>query len=174
MRNLAGKWTPAPDWPTATLSTPGLTVRSLSGYSQYLVSGKLASWQDLVGVKGEPAGALSIARGDRYTQYIARDRILTVSRTPIGIDPGWHASGFAVSSFDAGLHMFEVEGPEMLSLFARATTLDPAGQTASAALLFAGANALCYRHSHEDRLRIHIDRALAPYLWRWLEQAILA
>lgn len=116
-------------------------------------------------------GALSIAQGDRYALRVARDRILAVSDAPLGIAPGWHAQGFAVSAFAAGLHVFEIEGPNTPSLFARATTLDPQGTTASASLLFAGVGALCCRHGHIDRMRVHLDRALAPYLWKWLEQA---
>ncbi|MFZ5675109.1 MAG: hypothetical protein ACOZAM_19295 [Pseudomonadota bacterium] len=174
MRDLAEKWSRVPDWRTATLETPGLVVRSLTGFSQYLVSGDLAAWYRQTGMDDIAAGALSVAQGERYALRVARDRILAVSEAPFGIAPGWHSGGFAVSTFDAGLHMFEIEGPDMPSLFARATTLDPAGTTASAALLFAGANALCYRHGHADRLRVHIDRALAPYLWKWLEQAIVA
>jgi hypothetical protein len=173
MRDLAEKWSLEPDWRTATLETPGLVVRSLTGFTQYLVSGDLAAWCSQADMDDAAAGALSGAQGSRYAVRIARDRILAVSETPFGMAPGWHASGFAVSTFDAGLHMFEIEGPDMQSLFARATTLDPDGKTASAALLFAGANALCYRHGHADRLRLHVDRALAPYLWKWLEQAIV-
>lgn len=174
MRDLAQKWSPAPDWRTATLATPGLAIRSLEGFTQCLVSGDIAAWCRLVDMGDAAVGALSVAQGGRYALRIARDRILAVSETPFDIRPGWHAAGYAVSAFDAGLHMFEIEGPDMPSLLARATTLDPAGATASAALLFAGANALCYRHGHADRLRLHIDRALAPYLWKWLEQASVA
>lgn len=174
MRDLAEKWSLEPDWRAATMQTPGLVIRSLTGFTQYLVSGDLAAWSRRTDMDDAAVGALSVARGERYALRIARDRILAVSETPFGIAPGWHAAGFAVSTFDAGLHMFEIEGPDMSSLFARATTLDPKGETASAALLFAGANALCYRHGHADRLRLHIDRALAPYLWRWLEQTTVA
>lgn len=173
MRDLAQKWSPAPDWRTATLATPGLVIRSLAGYSQCLVSGDISAWCRQTDMDGDAVGALAVAQGGHYALHIARDRILAVSETPFGIGPGWHAAGFAVSTFDAGLHMFEIEGPDLPSLFARATTLDPAGTTASAALLFAGANALCYRHGHAHRLRLHVDRALAPYLWKWLEQAIV-
>lgn len=172
MRDLAEKWSPAPDWRATTISTPGLSIRSLGGFSQYLVSGNLAAWHEISGMDSGAVGALSIAQGDRYALRVARDRILAVSQTPLGIAPGWHAQGFAVSAFDAGLHMIEIEGPATPSLFARATTLDPEGTTASASLLFAGISALCCRHGHAGRLRVHMDRALAPYLWKWLEQTV--
>ncbi|HTN96308.1 MAG TPA: hypothetical protein VL101_04970 [Nordella sp.] len=172
MRDLAEKWSPAPDWRTATITAPDIAIRSLSGFSQYLVSGNLEAWYELSGMESTAAGALSVAQGKSYALRIARDRILAVSESPLGSESGWHPGGFAVSSFEAGLHMFEIEGPAMPSLFARATTLDPEGTTASASLLFAGISALCCRHGHAGRLRVHMDRALAPYLWRWLEQTV--
>lgn len=170
MRDLAEKWSPVPDWPAATIAGAGFTVRSLSGFSQYLVSGDLAAWSEMSGMEGAAVGAQATATGERYALRIARDRILAVSQRPFDIEPGWHERGFAVSSVDAGWHMFEIEGPGLNSLLARATTLDPAGATQSAAILFAGVNALCCRHGHGDRLRLHVDRGLAPYLWKWLEQ----
>jgi sarcosine oxidase, subunit gamma len=170
MRDLAQKWSPVPDWPTATIAAPGLAVRSLAGFSQYLVSGDLAAWSSASGIAAQAAGALSTAAGARYVLRIARDRILAVSETPLAVEPGWHNEGFAVSACDAGLHMFEVEGERLAELWARATTLDAKGSTPSAAVLFAGVTAFCCRHGHEGRLRIHVDRGLAPYLWKWLER----
>jgi hypothetical protein len=171
MRDLAQKWSAVPDWKTAVIAAEGLAIRSLSGFSQCLVSGDIAAWSKVSGMAAEAVGALATATGRRYALRIARDRILSVSETPFDIAPGWHDEGFAVSTLDAGLHMFEIEGLRLASLLARATTLDPKGTTPSAAVLFAGVNALCCRHGHADRLRLHVDRGLAPYLWKWLEQA---
>ena len=170
MRDLAQKWSPAPDWRTAAIAAPGLAIRSLAGFSQNLVSGDLAAWSKVSGMTAEGVGALSTATGPRYALSIARDRILAVSETPFGVEPGWHREGFAVSACDAGLHMFEIEGERLAGLWARATTLDASGSTLSAAIVFAGVNVLCCRHGHEGRLRVHVDRGLAPYLWKWLEQ----
>jgi hypothetical protein len=69
------------------------------------------------------------------------------------------------------LHIFEIEGEGLAELWARATTLDVNGSTSSAAILFAGVAVFGCRHGRGDRLRIHVDRGLAPYLWKWLEQA---
>jgi len=73
---------------------------------------------------------------------------------------------------DAGLHVFEVEGEGLGRIVARATTLDPAGKSPLAALLFAGVHAVVYRHGTVGRLRVHVDRGLAAYLWEWLEKAV--
>jgi len=170
MRDLAEKWSTVPDWRTAVLAASGLSVRSLAGFSQYLVSGDLAAWARASGMDAEAVGALSTAAGARYALRVARDRILAVSEASFGVQPGWHPSGFAVTICDAGLHVFELEGEGLADLWRRATTLDPNGTTLSAATFFAGVNVFCCRHGHPDRLRIHVERGLAPHLWKWLEQ----
>ncbi|MGE0006080.1 MAG: hypothetical protein AB7S92_10830 [Parvibaculaceae bacterium] len=170
MRDLAEKWSAVPDWERAVIVAPGLVVRSLSGFSQQLVSGDIAAWARRSGTEAGAAGALSIASGGRYALHAARDRVLAVSETPFVIEPGWHGQGFAVSSCDAGFHMIEIEGERLGVLWARATSLDGRGATPGAAILFAGVSVLCCRHGHADRLRIHVDRGLAPYLWTWLER----
>jgi sarcosine oxidase gamma subunit len=105
----------------------------------------------------------------RYSVRLARDRLLAVSTRPIGMATGWSPQGFAVTEISAGLQVFEVEGVGLDAFIARGTTLDPGQPSASAALSFAGISAIVYRH--EDRLRIHVDRGLAAYLWTWMEQA---
>lgn len=171
MRNLAEKWPAAPDWTTAVLNKDGVTVRTLDGLNQLLVSGDLTAWSQASGLAGEGVGAGAIAGGGNYMVRIARDRILVVGERPCPIAAGWHEAGFAVSVMDAGLHVFEIEGPKLDSLIARGTALDPGQASRSAAILFAGVNVLFYRFGNPDRARLHVDRGLAPYLWEWLEQS---
>ena len=169
MRDLAEKWSVAPDWQSAVITTPGLVVHAISGLNQLLVSGDLDAWATVSGMDGTGAGAFGSAKGDRYAARLARDRLLAVSNTPLAIATGWHAEGFAVTATSAGLQMFEVEGPALDAFIARGTTLDPGQPSASAALSFAGISATVYRH--ESKLRIHVDRGLAAYLWTWMDQA---
>jgi hypothetical protein len=169
MRNLAEKWAVVPDWQQAAIVVPGLSIRSLAGLSQYLVSGDPDAWSKASGVPVKSVGAFGKAEGERYAAQAARDRMLVVSTKPLGIEPGWHGEGFGVTVISAGLQVFEAEGPAIAELIARATTLDPSAGSASAALSFAGANAVVYRHG--DKLRIHVDHGLATYLWTWMETA---
>ncbi|MDG4882816.1 hypothetical protein [Mesorhizobium sp. WSM4884] len=171
MRNLAEKWPAAPDWATAVLNKDSLGVRTLSGLSQLLVSGNLSAWSKASDLVGEGVGAGAVAGGGKYMVRIARDRVLAVGERPFPIAAGWHEGGFAVSIMDAGLHVFEIEGPGLAGLVARATTLDPQQASRSASVLFAGVNVLFYRFGHADRARLHVDRGFAPYLWEWLEQS---
>jgi sarcosine oxidase gamma subunit len=169
MRDLAEKWSVAPDWQNATITTPGLVARAVPGLSQMLVSGDLDAWAKTSGMEGSGVGAFGVAQGDRYATRLARDRLLLVSNTPLATAAGWHAEGFAVTEISAGLQVFEVEGLSLDAFIARGTTLDPRQPSASAALSFAGISAIVYHH--ESKLRIHVDRGLAAYLWTWMEQA---
>jgi len=171
MRNLAEKWPAAPGFATATLNKDGVTVRTLGGLNQLLVSGDLAAWSKASGLAGEGVEAGAVVSGDKYMVRIARDRLLAVAEQPSPIEAGWHADGFAVTVMDAGLHVFEIEGPDLDRLIARGTALDPGQASPSASILFAGISVLFYRFGNPNRARLHIDRGLAPYLWEWLEQA---
>lgn len=169
MRDLAEKWSVAPDWRNATIEVRGLKISPVSGLHQRLVSGNLAAWAEASGFDGTAVGAFGLAEGIRYSVRLARDRLLAVSTTPIGMVTGWFSQGFAVTEISAGLQVFEAEGLALDAFIARGTTLDPNEASASAALSFAGISAIVYRH--EGKLRIHVDRGLAAYLWTWMEQA---
>jgi len=170
MRDLAEKWSVPPDWRNATIEVPGMKVGAVAGLHQRLVSGDLAAWAEASGFDGPAVGAFGLAEGIRYSVRLARDRLLAVSTTPIGIATGWFSEGFAVTEISAGLQVFEVEGPALGAFIARGTTLDPAGPpSASATLSFAGIGAIVYRRQRS--LRIHVDRGLAAYLWTWMETA---
>lgn len=169
MRDLAEKWSVAPDWQAANITTSGLAVRVVPGLSQMLVSGSVDAWAKTSGMHGDGVGAFGAAQGDRYAARLARDRLLIMSNTPLVIATGWHAEGFAVTEISAGLQVFEVEGAALDAFIARGTALDPRQPSPSAALAFAGISAIVY--CHESKLRIHVDRGLAAYLWMWMEQA---
>jgi hypothetical protein len=172
--NLAERWPAAPDWPAATLEGADVTVRSVAGLYQMLVSGDLDAWNRASGLDGPGLGVLAQAKGKAkaWQVRVARDRLLAVSEKPFSIEPGWHGEGFAVTRMDAALHVFEVEGEGLAGVIARATTVDPSGKSSSAALLFAGVNAIAYRYAAASRLRVHVDRSLTAYLWEWLETAV--
>jgi hypothetical protein len=170
--NLAERWPAAPDWAAATLESADATVRSVAGLHQMLVSGDLDAWNAASGLSGPGIGAFALAKGKAWQVRVARDRLLAVSEKPFSIETGWHGEGFALTRMDAALHVFEVEGEGLAGVIARATTTDPAGKSPSAALLFAGVNAIVYRHATAGRLRVHVDTGLAAYLWEWFETAV--
>jgi hypothetical protein len=169
--NLAERWPVAPGWSSATLESGGVTVKSITGLHQMLVSGNLDAWNVAAGLIGPGVGALALAKGNAWQVRVARDRLLAVSDKPFSIEPGWHDQGFAVTPMDAALHVFEVEGKGLDGIVARATALDPAGRSPSAAMRFAGVDAIVYRRGVARRMRVHVDRGLAAYLWEWFGMA---
>lgn len=169
--NLADRWPAAPDWSTARLEGAGVTVKSVTGLHQLLVSGDLDAWNVASGLSGAGVGALALAKGNAWQVRVARDRLLAVSSKPFVIEAGWHDEGFAVTPMDAALHVFEVEGKGLGGIVARAATLDPAGRSPSAAMRFAGVEAIAYRHGAASRMRVHVERGLAAYIWEWFGTA---
>lgn len=165
--NLADRWPAAPDWSSARIEGGGAATKSVAGLHQMLVSGDFDTWNAAAGLSGHGVGALALATGKAWQVRLARDRLLAVSEKPFAVEPGWHG-GFAATRMDGALHVFEIEGNAIDGVIASAMTLDPAGKSPSAAVLFAGVNAVVYRYGAVDRLRIHVDRGLAPYLWEWL------
>jgi sarcosine oxidase gamma subunit len=168
MRDLVATWTEVPDWATARLAAPGLEIRGVAGLEQLLVSGDLvAALRDLAeGAK--PVGFHEVASGDPFAIRLARDRALIVSTREITASAGWREGGYAATPVSGGYHVFDVSGPGIADLLGRATTLDPGAASPSATVGFAGIAAVVYRHESEDRLRVHVERGLAPYLWQWL------
>jgi hypothetical protein len=170
MRDLTSSWPAVPDWQTAILERNDIAVRTLTVNSQHLVSGNLAGSAARAGLPDQGAGAFGTVSGARYGLRIARDRILVVDGPVDALDGGWHADGYAVTDVSALYHVFEIAGDGIAALIGEATAMDPAAQSPSAMVMFAGQQALAY--FCEGRLRVHIERGFAPYIWQWLEARV--
>ncbi|MGI3163727.1 hypothetical protein [Pseudooceanicola sp. 200-1SW] len=163
MRDRAPFWTPASAPDKIRLTGDGIALTGLPPLPQVMVSGDLPAWlaaQDLP----ETAGLLAQTHGARYAVRLARHRMLVVGAEHGPRTPAWQA-GCAASSMTGALAVVEITGPRAMELVARATALDPRAPSPSAALLFAGMQAVLYRHG--PALRLHFDRGLAAYLTNW-------
>jgi hypothetical protein len=167
MRDLTTSWPAVPDWRHARLDQNDITVRSVFVTSQHLVSGNLEGFSAKVGLSDQGAGAFAEVNGGRYALRIARDRMLVVNSPADALDGGWHEDGHAITDVSAMYHVFEFEGSGLDALIGEAMFIDPNGQSPSASTMFAGQGAVVYYH--EGRLRVHIERGFAPFLWQWLE-----
>ncbi|RYE71778.1 MAG: hypothetical protein EOP19_31410 [Hyphomicrobiales bacterium] len=164
MRDLTSSWPAVPDWSHVILDRPDISARSLPLGSQHLVSGDLDTFAAKAGLADTGVGAFAETKGERYALRVARDRMLVVNAPA---DGGWHPDGYAVTDVSALYHVFEIEGPGLDALIGEATAMDPAIGSPSAAILFAGQQAIACHH--EGRLRLHVERGFAPYIWQWLE-----
>jgi hypothetical protein len=72
---------------------------------------------------------------------------------------------------DDAFIVLDLEGPGLVDLLAKATTLDAADASPSAALLFAGLSCLAYRRARPDVLRLHVERPLGCAVAEWMRLA---
>lgn len=162
MRDLAQSWPRIPDWSGTAYEGRGVHVTTVAGLTQHLVSGNLSAF-------GEGVAALGIARADRATVRVARDRALVTNAEPALVTPGWHQEGFAATDVSAMYHVFEMSGAGVPDLLGEALLVDPDNAGPSAAVMFAGLQAILYCIDSRDRLRVHVERGHAVYLVNWLE-----
>ncbi|RWO55338.1 hypothetical protein [Mesorhizobium sp.] len=169
MRDHAAKWPVAPNWETARLETQALSIHVVIDLDQQLVGGNLGAWSAAAESDGIGAGAFAITAGDPYCVRLARDQLLWVGHSLAATAGGWCEEGYTATDVGAGLQVFEVSGPAAPSLMQRATALDLAVSSPSAAMLFAGVTAIVYRYRYTDTFRVHVDRALATHVWTWFQ-----
>ncbi|MDB5524900.1 MAG: hypothetical protein JWM58_2663 [Rhizobium sp.] len=171
MRDLGPNWPSVPEWTSAEHAANGIRVRSLAGLTQHLVSGNLDAFSAKSGLDGS-SGALSTVDGDRYALRMARDRMLVINGGAGNLDPGWHTGGYAVTDVSAALHVFEIEGDGIADLLGEALVVDPENAGPSASVMFAGQVATLYYVGSRAKLRLHVERGFASFIWSWLEARV--
>lgn len=162
------KWPEPPDWTTARVSIEGLTITSITGMSQFYVSGNLDGFRAIHGL-ATPHGLLGLATGRRFAVRMARDRMLVVGIGDDELVTGWHNAGYGVTRMSSALHVFEIAGPLARDLIARGCVFDDRDPGPCSTIQFAGVTVSLYSHGDADILRLHVDRGLASYLWSWID-----
>lgn len=169
MAERAPPWTPAPNWSSAAWSGEGFSARRVSGLTQILVSGRLDLALAELAPGAVEAGLWSVVSGDPYVVRLARDRALIVWASPTVVLAGWRDEGWAASPTSDATVVFDMEGPRLEDIVAEATSALIGPPSASASLFFVGAPAILYRTAALTA-RLHVEAALAPYVWQWLRQ----
>jgi hypothetical protein len=164
----------SPRWPSVSLAQPvlaalGLDIKMRADISQHLISGDLNNWSRLAGISGDRVGALGLATGSIYVVRIASDRMLAINAPSEVVAAGWHPDGFAVTDMSAALCVIEMQGESLPQIIRRATPIDPRENSPSANCQFAQVTAAVYHYGDRNAVRLHIDRSLAPHVWKWLE-----
>lgn len=168
MADRGAFWTPAPDWPTASLQRDGWTARPVAGLQRLLVSGDIAAALFLLAPGGVSIGLWQVTAGAVHTLRIGRDRMLLTSEAPLPATPGWNTAGFAVSLATDAYKTIEISGPGLRDLLSEMTFADLDGGSPSAATLVCGQQALLHR-TDDQTARLHVEAPLATYIWHWLE-----
>jgi heterotetrameric sarcosine oxidase gamma subunit len=160
-------WSAPPAWSSARIDAPGLCVSACCVPAQ-LVSGAVEAW---LAVRGESAfGPRHSCVSDSYALRLAPDTVLRVGEPAAA--PGWHAADrIAVSAAGDAWILIDIEGASAAALLAQGCEYPfdtaPGPATESARMLFAGLVVAVSRRA--TGWRLHVDRAWAPALWRWLE-----
>jgi sarcosine oxidase gamma subunit len=162
-------WSPVPDWETASVDRPGFRISPVvDGSPMHLVSGNSRQFLARSGLTS--VGPRDLCDARRYALRLAPDRVLLVGDIPIEL--GWSAAGYAATDVTDGYLRFDVTGAEADGVMAFGTHYDWRSEDIrpeeSAAMLFAGLKTIVGRR--ETGWRLHVERSLAPALWRWLEK----
>jgi sarcosine oxidase gamma subunit len=162
-----GLWRSLPDLNAENLVVGAARIRAIDVGGQFLVSGALDQAAAAAGVDSGGAGALGRVSGTHFSVRLARDRLLIVSDDDAILTPGWHEEGYAVTEMTGAFTVFEISGPDAMDVVKRASTIETAIPSPSAAVNFAGIGAVLYRHGPDNAIRVHVERGLAAYLWQW-------
>lgn len=167
VHDSATKWTSFPDWTDAVIARANWTARPVLGLSQALVSGDIGAALRAHAPEAAVVGLWEPAKTEPVAVRIARERILLVGSGPLAIPSGWNG-GWAASPADDAWFVVDLEGPTVDEVIREGTAADLHASSRSAAILFAGVQALLYRRG-DQHARLHVEMPFGPYLWRWLE-----
>ncbi len=167
VHDSAAKWQAFPDWNGAVIERRGWSARPVLGLSQVLVSGDFRAALAAHAPTAAEVGLWSIAPTGPIAARIARDRVLLVGSGPLDLPSGWNGT-WAASPASNAWFIVDLEGPAMEHVIREGTAADLAASSPSAAILFAGVQAVLYRPSALIA-RLHVESPFGPYLWRWLE-----
>jgi hypothetical protein len=162
-------WTAAPAEGQAQFVARDVAVKVVGGLWQALLSGPQRFGAGRLAGFAAPVGFSGVAAGPHYAVAIARDRSLIVSEGATALAEGWDGeSATAVTRMDDAFVVLDLEGPGLADLLSKATTLEFADASPSAALGFAGLPCLAYRYGRADVLRLHVERPLTCALREWM------
>ena len=168
VHDSATKWTTFPDWSVAVIDRANWSARPVLGLSQVLVSGDFRTALAAHAPGAAEVGLWGLAVADPVAARIARDRVLLVGLAPFDMPFGWNG-GWAASPASDAWFVVDLAGPAVEEVVREGTAADLGALSPSAAILFAGVQAILYRRA-ERHARLHVEAPFGPYLWRWLEE----
>jgi hypothetical protein len=168
VHDSATKWPVFPDWGDAVIDRTNWSARPVLGLSQVLLSGDFRNALAAHAPGAAEVGLWGLAVTDPVAARIARDRVLLVGPEPLDMPFGWNG-GWAASPASDAWFVVDLEGPAVEEVVREGTAADLGASSPSAAILFAGVQAILYRRA-ERHARLHVEAPFGPYLWRWLDE----
>ena len=161
-------------WPAARgrsgllIDRTRLQARALDGLGQTLISGDLDAALAALAPGASILGLHAIAPQGAHALRIGRASALLVTPAPIAATDGWR-DGWCATSVDDAWAAVEVSGADAAQALMQATSVDLAGGSPSAAVLFFGLRGLLARI--ESGFRVHVEAPWLETLLAWLDGA---
>lgn len=162
-------WPPLVDWRARPIRRDGWSAREAEGVFLHLVSGDVDAARSQLSPGAIEIGLWAIAAEDELAVRLSRHSAHLVTPRALSAGSGWREEGWTCHSIDGALLVLEIDGPRMIDIVARATTVDLKSGSRSASCLFAGIRVALYRIG-EERARLHVERHHATYLWQWFDE----
>ena len=149
------------------LTLGNTTVTRLSDLDMALVSGDIAHFAERHGAL-ESVGLAQYTADDSSLLRLSRNRAVWLSPGDSRPPDGWH-DGVAISTATGGFAHLQLDGPGAEHLLAQGTTADLRAGSPSAAVRFAGQQALLCRR--DATWWLFVDAPLLAYHWTWFRGA---
>ena len=162
------EWPPARGGAGLLIDRQRLTVRSLDGLGQTLISGDLDAAVATLAPGAPMLGLYALLPAGAHALRIGRMSALLVTPAPLSVVEGWR-DGWCATSVDDGWAAVEVSGEDTSLALMQATSADLASGSPSAAVLVFGLHGLLARTP--SGFRVHIESPWLETLLPWLDGA---
>ena len=159
------EWPPARGGAGLLIDRQRLTVRSLGGLGQTLISGDLDPAAATLAPGAPMLGLYALLPAGAHALRIGRASALLVTPAPLSVVGGWR-DGWCASSVDDGWAAVEILGADAQALM-QATSADLASGSDSAAAMIFGLRGLLARTS--AGFRVHVEAPWLETLLGWLD-----
>jgi hypothetical protein len=162
------EWPPARGGAGLLIDRQRLTVRSLGGLGQTLISGDLDAAAATLAPGAPMLGLYALLPAGAHALRIGRTSALLVTPAPLSFVDGWR-DGWCATSVDDGWAAVEISGADAAQALMQATSADLAWGSPSAAAMIFGLRGLLARTS--AGFRVHIEASWLETLLGWLDAA---
>ena len=160
------EWPPARGGAGLLIDRQRLTVRSLGGLGQTLISGDLDKAVATLAPGAPMLGLYALLPAGAHAFCIGRMSALLVTPAPLSVVDGWR-DGWCATSVDDGWAAVEISGADAAQALMQATSADLAWGSPSAAAMIFGLRGLLARTP--SGFRVHVEAPWLETLLGWLD-----
>src|ERR1700733_10247051 len=160
------EWPPARGGAGLLIDRQRLTVRSLGGLGQTLISGDLDPAAATLAPGAPMLGLYALLPAGAHALRIGRASALLVTPAPLSVLEGGR-DGWCATSVDDAWAAVEISGADAAQALMQATSADLASDSPSTAVLVFGLRGLLARTS--SGFRVHVESPWLETLLAWLD-----